>query len=121
MNKAKEEPLAERLMKRIEDLIVVLEGLAKDLHELVTTLKAVGPPIAPAPPRMYGLEDVRMMFPEDLRLLLDFEEAKDHLLIRPRHYLGSENFAKIASIVRSAGGEYVSAGRESHFRVPRKP
>jgi hypothetical protein len=32
--------------------------------------------------------------------------------------LGSENFAKIAAIVREAGGEYISMGEQSHFRLP---
>jgi len=42
------------------------------------------------------------------------------VIIKPRQFLGSENFAKIASTVRGIGGEYISAGKESHFRVPRK-
>lgn len=31
---------------------------------------------------------------------------------------GSENFTGIMEVVRKHGGEYVSAGRESHFKVP---
>jgi len=61
-----------------------------------------------------------MMFPEDLEDLLSFEEKQDHIMIKPRQFLGSDNFAKIASIVRGIGGDYVSAGKESHFRVPKK-
>lgn len=52
---------------------------------------------------------------------------RDHLnlggewiLVRPRRYLGSENFAKIASIIKECGGEYVSAGKQSRFRIPRR-
>jgi hypothetical protein len=52
--------------------------------------------------------------------LLSFEEKVEYIIIKPRQFLGSENFAKIASIVRGIGGDYVSAGKESHFRVPRK-
>jgi hypothetical protein len=60
------------------------------------------------------------MFPEDLESMLNFEEKDDYIIIKPRQYLGSENFSKIASVVRQAGGEYVSAGKASHFRVPRQ-
>ena len=60
-----------------------------------------------------------MMFPEDLEALLTFEDKGDFIMVTPWQYLGSENFAKIASAVREAGGEYVSAGRSSHFRVPK--
>ncbi|MEM4643603.1 MAG: hypothetical protein QXY51_03115 [Candidatus Bathyarchaeia archaeon] len=61
-----------------------------------------------------------MMFPEDLEERLSFEEKDDFIIIKPRQFLGSENFARIASIVRGMGGDYVSAGKESHFRVPKK-
>jgi len=37
--------------------------------------------------------------------------------IKPRQFLGSDNFAKIASIVRGAGGQYISAGKDTHFRI----
>ena len=78
---------------------------------------------APAPATTNGLqtvEDVRMMFPEDLDSMLSFEEKADYVIIKPKQFLGSENFAKIASTVRGLGGEYISAGRDSHFRVYKK-
>lgn len=67
-----------------------------------------------------SVEDLKMMFPEDLENLLSFEEKEDRILIKPRQFLGSDNFAKIASIVRASGGEYISAGKESHFRIAKK-
>jgi len=64
-----------------------------------------------------AVENVRMLFPKDLEEVLMFEAKGEYIVIKPRQYLGSENFAKIASIVRDAGGEYISAGKESHFRI----
>jgi len=64
-------------------------------------------------------QTVRSLFPKDIEDQLTFEESDKYIIIKPRQYLGSENFAKIASIVRSGGGEYISAGKESHFRVPK--
>ena len=61
------------------------------------------------------LEDIRMLFPEDLDSLLGFEEKSDYIIIKPKQFLGSENFAKIASTVRGIGGEYISAGRDFAF------
>jgi len=66
-----------------------------------------------------SLDDIRMSFPEELESRLDFEEKGDYIIIKPKMFLGSENFAKIASAVRGMGGEYISAGKESHFRVPK--
>jgi len=60
------------------------------------------------------------LFPEDLRVLLSFEETEDSTIIRPRQFLGSENFAKIADIVKQRNGEWVSAGKQSHFKIPIK-
>jgi hypothetical protein len=68
-----------------------------------------------------SIDDIRMAFPEDLETLLNFEEKSDYIVVKPRQFLGSENFAKIASAVRGMGGEYISAGKDSHFRVPKKP
>ena len=68
---------------------------------------------------MTKLSNITEAFPEDLESMLLFEETQQYYVVRPRHFLGSEDFAKIASIVRAHNGEYVSAGRESHFRVPK--
>jgi len=63
---------------------------------------------------------VEDLFPDDLKDMLSFEDKGDYVTVKPRQFLGSENFAKIASVVRGAGGEYVSAGKASHFRIPNK-
>jgi hypothetical protein len=70
--------------------------------------------------KLRSLEDIRMSFPEDLEARLGFEEKDDFIIIKPKQFLGSDNFAKIASAVRGMGGEYISAGRDSHFRVLNK-
>ncbi len=75
---------------------------------------------APADVRTQNIEDIRMMFPENLESMLAFEDKGDYVMIKPKQFLGSENFAKIASTVRGIGGEYISAGRDSHFRVYKK-
>jgi len=38
-------------------------------------------------------------------------------IIRPRQFLGSENFSKVGSIMRSIGAQYQSAGKSSHFKA----
>ena len=116
----------EELSRKIDQLLNVLNMISKDLAEISKSLKAVGAPTAapaiPAAPTegMRSLEDVRGSFSSDLEKMLNFEEAEIYIVIKPRRFLGSDNFAKIASIVRSLGGEYISAGKESHFKVPRE-
>jgi len=66
-----------------------------------------------------NVEGARQLFPKELEDLLIFEDKGDFIKIVPRRYLGNEKFAKVAAIVRDKGGEYISAGRESHFKLPR--
>lgn len=123
-------PTIEELAKRIDQLLIVLKEISEDLTDVSKNLKTVEAPTQVAPPteaaapapeaRMRSISDVRTTFPKELEDLLLFEESGDYIIIRPRQYLGSENFAKIASLVRSAGGEYISSGKESHFRVPKE-
>jgi hypothetical protein len=131
----------DNLTKRVDELVVILGGITEDLRQVSASLKSLSvqqitQPVAAPPPLSLGqsatvagapraaekskaIEDLRTMFPEDLEGMLNFEEKDDYIIIKPRQYLGSENFSKIASVVRQAGGEYVSAGKASHFRVPK--
>jgi hypothetical protein len=130
-----EENKIERLVQRVDELLMVLNQVAEDLRQVSMSLKSIAisqlpqplatsPTPTPAVPktseRTQGIEDIKMMFPEDLENLLSFEQKEDFIIIKPRQFLGSENFAKIASVVRGIGGEYISAGKASHFRVPKK-
>ena len=131
---SEEKEKMDKLTKRIDELLIILNRVVEDLQQVSTSLKSLAvsqiaqPSTAAAPvtaaPEALGkeasIEDVKMMFPEDLEDMLSFEEKKDYIKIKPRQFLGSDNFAKIASIIRGIGGEYVSAGKESHFRVPKK-
>jgi len=117
---SEKKPTTEELLQRIDQLLNVLNMVSADLAELSKALKATVAPAAAPPERMRTIEDTRTLFPKDLEEMLTFEETQKYILIRPRQYLGSENFAKIASVVRGAGGEYISAGKESHFRVPKE-
>ena len=68
-------------------------------------------------PALRTVEDVRMLFSEELDALLSFEEKPDYVVVKPKQFLGSSNFAEVLGIIRNAKGEYVSAGRDSHFRI----
>ncbi len=140
----------DQLEEKIEELLSVLKDVSEDLKTVSASLKSLAvsqittkPTAAPVPkstvsapaPRptpqtptaapagsakTQNIEDIRMLFPEDLDNMLAFEDKGDYVMIKPKQFLGSENFAKIASTVRGIGGEYISAGRDSHFRVYKK-
>jgi hypothetical protein len=122
MSEAK--PNTEEILRRLSEVLDVLKRISEDLQDISKSLKATAPRAAPptpqpAKPTGKTVEDVSTMFPKELETMLIFEDKGAFIRITPRQFLGSENFAKIASAVRDAGGEYVSAGRDSHFRIPK--
>jgi len=133
----------DQLLVKVEEINQKLNRLSDELHTVSASVKslAVGqitqsnpkpasPTPAPAAPRpatppaetnrTRSLDDIRMSFPEELEARLDFTEKGDYIIIKPKQFLGSDNFAKIASAIRGMGGEYISQGKDSHFRVPKK-
>ncbi len=124
-----EETEIKDVLRRIDDLIRVLKLLSDDLAEISRVLKAyVGLHIEAKltsglgeAKKLRTINDVQRFFPRDLLGLLLFEITDEYIIVKPRQYLGPENFARIASIIREQlNGEYVSQGKESHFKVPRK-
>ena len=120
------------IVGKVDEILTVLSKISEDLRSVSASMKslAVGqitqPTAAQAPAtrdvsaKQRSLDDIRMSFPEELEARLSFEDKGDYIIIKPKQFLGSENFAKIASAVRGMGGEYISAGKDSHFRVPNK-
>jgi hypothetical protein len=123
------------LLQKVEEITATLTKVESELRSVSAALRSLAvnqitqppsytpPPASAAPmetPKQRSLDDIRMSFPEDLEARLSFEEKGDYIIIKPKQFLGSENFAKIASAVRGMGGEYISAGKDSHFRVPKK-
>lgn len=84
-----------------------------------TTTQPVQPQTSTSPTSL--VDKVRMKFPEELesRLAFDGDTSSTFVIIKPKQFIGSENFAKVASTVRGSGGEYISAGKDSHFRIPK--
>jgi hypothetical protein len=120
------------LVGKVDKILKTLSEISEEMRSVSASMKslAVGQITqptatqAPTPPeagaKQRSLDEIRMSFPEELEARLSFEEKSDYIIIKPKQFLGSENFAKIASAVRGMGGEYISAGKDSHFRVPKK-
>ncbi|MCW4028391.1 MAG: hypothetical protein NWE92_01930 [Candidatus Bathyarchaeota archaeon] len=131
------------LLQKVDELTATLTKVESELRSVSASLKSLAvsqitqPQTSPTPPppatkpaappaptsatsKLRSLDDIRMSFPEELEARLSFEEKGEYIIIKPKQFLGSENFAKIASAVRGMGGEYISAGKDSHFRVPKK-
>jgi len=116
----------QELARKVDELLNVLKVVSGDLAEVSKSLKAVSvPAVAPAvsaapSEKMHDINDVKQAFSSELAGMLLFEESGKFVILKPRRFLGSDNFAKIASVVRDLGGEYISAGRNSHFKIAKK-
>ena len=65
------------------------------------------------------LERAKKMFPNEIIDKLEFEVSNQNLIVKPKGYLGSKLFSELADIARNKlGGEYISAGKDSHFKIP---
>ena len=98
-----------------------LETYLKKAKEIRKTWKDLEPSVKKEiESGVSAVDQVKNNFPKILAELLTFEIKENCAVVRPRQFLGSDNFAKIAAIVRNLGGEYISAGKESHFKTPKK-
>jgi|GEM_PF-304346 hypothetical protein len=78
-----------------------------------------GPPATEVPPRVK--EIIAAFEPLAEYVLINTDESAMFVIVRPSKFLGSEIFAKVATTVRGLGGQYVSAGKNSHFEIPKAP
>ena len=70
-------------------------------------------PVPSSPPL-----DVLSKFPAEIGTKLTTEKKGDYWIIKPKTFLQPEDFRIAIDTVQSLDGEYISAGKESHFRVP---
>ena len=116
----------QELAQKVDELLNVLKAVSVDLSEVSKSLKAISgsataAAVSAAPSKKkHDLNDVKHAFSSELAGMLLFEESGKFVIVKPRRFLGSDNFAKIASVVRDLGGEYISAGRSSHFKIAKK-
>jgi hypothetical protein len=88
-----------------------IEGL---LDGWLTGQAKSGPAAVPPAAKSAGI------LPAELLNFVNIEERPDATIIRPKDVLGRELFRKIISIVREHGGDYLSRGKDNHFRIPKR-
>jgi len=113
-------------MKNLEEAIVEafingLDATLKNLKKIYQTWEELDPSMKKEiASGTSAVVQVKNNFPKHLAELLTFEIKDDCAIVKPKQFLGSENFVTIAAIVRNLGGTYQSQGKESHFKIPKK-
>ena len=63
------------------------------------------------------VQKVENSFSDKLQSLLEFTDMGDYVKVKPRQYL-KDDFKRVAGICRSLNAQYISAGKDTHWRIP---
>jgi hypothetical protein len=77
-------------------------------------------PLAMPAVKPFSASDLLGLFPSELKPLLRVEDAGDKFIVKPTKWLGKEKFNAAMAVVRQKGGEYIPAGKDSYFSIPKK-
>jgi hypothetical protein len=120
----------ESQVKELQERVRSIEDLVQRVTQAfiaapVKTSTETAPP-TPTPPHQEPTVkppihqgQIELAFNEDTASRLTFEVKGDYHIIKPKAFLGSDKFHEINKTIRSLGGEYISAGKESHWRIKR--
>jgi SepF-like predicted cell division protein (DUF552 family) len=116
------------ILDGFEDLEGIIYGMRQKIYQLHGVVEYSEPKSEPAPtPKPIittgnkAIDKARWMFPEDIEAKLNFEEKGNDIIIKLKEFLrDKDTFAKIAGTIKEAGGEYISDGKNTHFRLPKK-
>jgi hypothetical protein len=115
------------ILDGFEDLEGIIYGMRQKIYQLHGVVEYSEPirdtAPAPIPIKTTGnkaIDKARWMFPEDIEAKLNFEESGQDIIIKAKVFLGTETFKKVAGTIKEAGGEYISDGKNTHFRLPKK-
>ena len=114
-----ETSMSEAKIKELEDRLKSLEEWQQRCIQ--ADIAAPTPQPKPQAPQEKQLEPLILeAFPEGLANMLTATIDGNRWILKPTQFLGDESFRRVLDTVQSLGGRYVSAGKQSHFEVPRK-
>ena len=114
------EPKSEReaftwVAEKLDSLIAGQDAIMQQIEEIKQFIKGLVPPEEEL--TVHQVKQALQAYQKDLV----FSETDMSIIVKPEGYLGRDKFKSISSVLRSLqpATEYVSAGKESHFRVPK--
>jgi hypothetical protein len=109
-----------------DELIKQNRILEEGLRDLVAAVKGNSkPPVVREPDAKFAagkrlqIPDVRTLLTNEQDVRVKVEDHGDCIKVVPRGILGKQLFADIARVLKEVKAEYISAGRDSHWRVPK--
>ena len=104
------------IAEKLDSVIAGQDAIMQQIEEIKQFLKG----FAAQQNRELTVDEVKQALQAYQKDLI-FSETDLNIIVRPDGYLGKDKFKSISSVLRSLqpATEYVSAGKESHFRVPK--
>jgi hypothetical protein len=96
--------------EKIFDLARCMRELAQELEEFGLGMKET---LKEEPP-------LKLELSKEMSNIVEVTDSKTHWIIKPITFLGSDRFRTVAAEVKALGGIYVSAGKDSHFRIDKR-
>ena len=93
---------------KLQKIRVILDQLENKIGEIHDVFKGTPASVANPP-----------IFPEPYSEMLTISDQGTYWQIKPKQFLDSSDFSEVLRIVKQYNGEYVSAGKSSHFRAPK--
>ena len=109
----------------LKDRIDALELEATALKEALRLLEGPAgkpsPPPTPTPmPQKREAENIRVLFPQEVQPQVSIEETTDSFHAKiPYGLLDKRQFASVTRLVESMGGGWISAGKDSYWKIPK--
>ena len=114
------EPKSERgcfiwIAEKLDSIIAGQDAIMRQTEEIKQFIKGLVPP-----EEKLTVDQVKQALQAYEKEIV-FSETDMSIIVKPDGYLGKDKFKSISSVLRSLqpATEYVSAGKESHFRVPK--
>jgi len=104
-------------MSKIDELVPIAERLRKVLDDLTQFIQKYEPTTS------NGEDNKEPTFPDALASLVNMTSSGNVWIVKPTKFLGAENFAMIANIVKQYGGKYnksMAKGQSGYFEIPKE-
>lgn len=101
---------------KADALISIAQSLEKIVEKLGTN-QVVNQATKTQNSPVISVASIENVIPEEVKDSITITENTDRFIIKSKKFLGTENFAKLGSAIRSINGRYISAGKESRFEI----
>ena len=101
---------------KADALISIAQSLEKIVEKMGTS-QVVNQATETQNSLVISVASIENVIPEEIKDSITITENTDRFIIKSKKFLGTENFAKLSSVIRSINGRYISAGKESRFEI----